>query len=263
MAVELKKSFITLYLRNNIYSSLEYKFSFLTQIFGMFVNDVMWVTFWVLYFKKFPVVNGWGLNDLLIMWSTITFSFGMAFGLFANIARIPEMVLSGQLDYYLAHPKNVLLHIGVSQIRPVNLGDCVFGPCLLIFFVHPNFNQFLIFLMGSVLAAIVYLSYYIVIGSLAFFMGSSEGLFNNLANAMIHFSTYPAKIFDGWTRILLFTAIPAAFISELPVELVRNFQWIIFGKLFFGALVFLGIAVTIFNLGLKRYESGNLISMRS
>ena len=259
----MKKSFIALYMRNNFYSSLEYKFSFLSQVFGMFINDMLWVTFWVLYFKKFPVLNGWGLNDLLIMWSTITFSFGLAFGLFHNVSRIPEMVLSGQLDYYLAHPKNVLLHISVSQIRPVNLGDCLFGPVLLLCFVHPNLQQLLVFLVGSVLAAIVYFSYYLLVGSLAFFMGSSEGLFSNLSMAMIHFSTYPAKIFEGWTRMLLFTAIPAAFISELPVELVRNFEWSTFGKLLFGSAFFFGLAVTVFNLGLKRYESGNLISMRS
>lgn len=259
----MKKSFIALYLRNNVYASLEYKFSFLSQIFGMFINDSLWVIFWVLYFKKFPVVNGWGLNDLLMMWSTITFSFGLAFGLFYNIARIPEMVVTGQLDYYLSHPKNVLLHISVSQIRPVNLGDCLFGPMLMIFFVHPSFDQFLIFLLSAILAAVVYFSFYVIVGSFVFFIGSSEGVFSNLTMALVHFSTYPTKIFDGWTRILLFTAIPAAFISELPVELIRDFTWINFGKLTFGAAAFFCLALLLFNLGLKRYESGNLISMRT
>lgn len=255
--------FVLTYLRNNFATALEYRFSFVSQILGMMINDSLWVIFWVLYFQKFPVVNGWGLNDLLLMWATITFSFGLAFGLFANVSRLPELILQGQLDYYLALPKNVLLHLSVSNIRPVNLGDCLFGPLLLFFFVPLDFTQVLLFLAGSVLAAVVYYSFYLLAGSLTFFLASSEGLAANMAMALVHFSTYPTRIFDGWARVLLFTVIPAGFISEVPVELVRNFDPKLLGELVLAAGAFFAFAVTVFHLGLRRYESGNLLQMRS
>src|SRR3712207_7821610 len=53
-----------------------------TTLFRSFINDTLWVIFWVMYFKKFPVLNGWTIEDVIVLWSVITFSFGLAFGLF-------------------------------------------------------------------------------------------------------------------------------------------------------------------------------------
>ena len=39
--------------------------------------------------------------------------------------------------------------------------------------------------------------------------------------AMLTFSTYPATLFDGFVKVLLFTAVPAGFVSYLPVQAVR------------------------------------------
>lgn len=256
-------SFVGVYFRNNFQTALEYRFSFFSQILGMMVNDSLWVVFWVLYFQKFPVLNGWTLEDLLVMWAVITFSFGLAFGLFWNVARLPELVQTGQLDYYLAHPKNVLLHLSVSHIRPVNLGDCLFGPLLLAFFVPLEWDRWLVFLVASSLAAVIYYSFYLLAGSMSFFWGSSEGFAAQASMALVHFSTYPTKIFDGWTRVLLFTVLPAGFISEVPVELVRRFDALSMMKLAGAAALFLTLAVLVFHAGLRRYESGHLLQLRS
>lgn len=263
--LKLKKKFgfIAFYLRNNIAAAFEYRVSFFTQVLGMFINDSLWVFFWVLYFEKFQVLNGWTIKDLMVMWGVITFGFGLAHGFFYNIGRLPELINTGQLDYYLALPKNPLLHICVSQIRPVNLGDCLFGPVLLIGFVHLNWQQWILFVIGGILSALIYLSFSIITGSLAFFLGRADALAASLQTSLIHFTTYPTGIFKGWTRVLLFTLIPAGFIAEVPVDLIREFSAEKVLELSMASAIFLGLAVWVFQVGLKRYESGNLMVMRS
>lgn len=256
-------SFLLAMMRTNFAMAVEYRSSFVTQVIGMMINNSMWVFFWILYFEKFPVLNGWGRQDLLVLWAVITFSFGLAFGLFAQALRLSELITQGQLDYYLALPKNVLLHILVGQIRPANLGDLFFGPLLLLLFVDMSPMKWLWFVVGGILAGSIYLSFFVIVGSLAFFMGSSEGLSSGVGNALIHFSTYPTRIFDGWTRVILFTLIPAAFIAEVPVDLVRRFDVQDLVTMLGAAFVFGSIAVLIFYRGLRKYESGNLISLRS
>lgn len=255
--------FLAAMMRTGFASAIEYRSSFFTQVFGMMINDSLWVSFWMLYFQRFPVLNGWGREDLFVLWAIITFSFGIAFGLFAQALRLSELIVQGQLDYYLALPKNVLLHILVGQIRPANLGDLFFGPTLLFFFVDMTPEKWLWFLVGGVLGGMVYLAFFILAGSLAFYLGSSEGLSSGIGNALIHFSTYPTRIFDGWTRVVLFTLIPAGFIAEVPVDLVRRFQWGDLALLVVGSAAFSSAAWFVFHKGLKRYESGNLIVMRS
>jgi len=55
--------------------------------------------------------------------------------------------------------------------------------------------------------------------------------------------------------------IPAAFMGAVPAEFVRAFTWQSLAQLLIGAVVFLFLAVTVFRLGLKRYESGSAIQV--
>lgn len=255
-------AFVGAYLRTNLAAALEYRTSLWTQVFGMFINDALWVAFWVLYFTKFPVLRDWTLQDVLVLWASVTTSVGLVVGLFNNCLRIPTLVVMGQLDYYLTLPKHVLVHLLVSRIGLVALGDLLFGPILLILMVEMTPARVAIFIAASLLGALVLLGFFVLTGSLVFFLGNTETLSQQLFNAVIHFATYPTSIFDSGAKLLLFTVIPAGFVSTLPVELVRQFSWTGFAQLLAAAVIFLGLAVWVFQAGLRRYESGNLMMMR-
>jgi ABC-2 type transport system permease protein len=80
-------------------------------------------------------------------------------------------------------------------------------------------------------------------------------------DAVITFATHPPALFDGTMKVLLFTVIPAGFVSYLPVATLKSMSM---GDLFVaasGAVAVLGIGAGVFYHGLRRYESGNLISM--
>jgi len=69
-------------------------------------------------------------------------------------------------------------------------------------------------------------------------------------------------VFNGWIRVLIFTLVPAGFISHLPVELLRTFDpWRMAAVLGFTVLS-MALALVVFRLGLRRYESGNLVVLR-
>jgi ABC-2 type transport system permease protein len=66
----------------------------------------------------------------------------------------------------------------------------------------------------------------------------------------------------GWIRVLLFPAIPAAFISHMLVELLRTFDPLrLAGPMGFTTLI-VAAALVVFRIGLRRYESGNLVVLR-
>lgn len=256
-------AFVGAYLRTNLAAALEYRVSLISQVLGMFINDGLWVAFWVLYFTRFPVLRGWTLEDVLVLWACLTTSYGLVVGLLANSTRIARLVVQGQLDYYLALPKNVLLHVLVSQMSLVSLGDLLFGPVLLVLTVKLSWAKLAVFVVVSLLSAMVALGFFLVGGSLAFFLGNSETVSGQFLNALLHFSSYPTTIFDTGVKVILFTVIPAGFVSTLPVELMREFRWVGFLELLGAAVLFLGLGVWLFRRGLRRYESGNLMMMRS
>jgi ABC-2 type transport system permease protein len=80
-------------------------------------------------------------------------------------------------------------------------------------------------------------------------------------NAMLTFGIYPITLFDNYAKLILFTLIPAALMGAVPAQFIRSFTWQTLAELLIGAVVFLLIAVSVFRLGLKRYESGSAIQI--
>ena len=54
-------------------------------------------------------------------------------------------------------------------------------------------------------------------------------------------------------KLVLFSAIPAGFISLTPVSLMQNFDALVLAGLVAAALAYATAAVLVFNAGLKRY----------
>jgi ABC-2 type transport system permease protein len=155
-----------------------------------------------------------------------------------------------------------LLHVLASGSIPSGLGDALYG--LISFGLAGQYTPgaILRFIVGSLLAMIVFLSFLILVQSLAFWLGNSDLLSQHATNAVLTFALYPITLFDGTAKFILFTIIPAAFMGAVPAAFVRAFDWATLGQLFAGALVFLTLALFVFHRGLRRYESGSAIQVQ-
>ena len=117
------------------------------------------------------------------------------------------------------------------------------------------------FVLLSIAVAVVFIGFGILAGSLSFFLGNATTLADQWRNVTVSFSTYPPSLFQGAVKVILYTAIPAGLTSYLPVETLRHMSWEYALLTVGGALTLLGAGTAVFHLGLKRYESGNLVSM--
>nr|WP_239551009.1 ABC-2 family transporter protein [Paenibacillus elgii] len=98
--------------------------------------------------------------------------------------------------------------------------------------------------------------------SFAFYIGQADGIGQQLFNAILTFSTYPTGIFSGWGRLVLFTVIPAGFISYLPIGLLREAD-LTFTLQALGMTGLVAAAgLWFFHRGLRRYSSGNAMGLR-
>jgi ABC-2 type transport system permease protein len=254
--------FITGYLSANFQGALEYRLSFFSQIFAMLINDIMWITFWLAYFSRFPLVAGWGRDEVVMLWAIVAAGFGLGTAICGNVFRMAGMIARGELDFYLALPKPVLPHALISRTDLTAPGDILFGMLAFGLIVQPTAMQWLLFMLFMLTTAIIFVSYGVITQSLSFWLGNAEGLAQQLSNAMLSFSTYPTVIFNGAVRLALFTIIPAGFVAYVPVQLLREFSpTLLLGLLgfAFGSMI---VAWLVFRAGMRRYESGNLVLMR-
>jgi len=250
------------YFELNLSSAMEYRAAFLSQAIGMALNDGMMIFFWALFFRQFPQLGGWAMPDVLRLWGIVALSFGLATAIFGNCARLASLIASGQLDYYLTLPKNPLLHVLVSRMSTPAWGDVAFG--LLAFALAGNVSpgSVLLFLSFALSGSALVVAYHVLAGSLAFWLGNSEALSSQASATLINFATYPGSIFQGWVKVLTFVLVPAGLVGHLPVQLLRQFDPLAYLAVLAGAAAFTLLAAGVFRLGLRRYESGSLLTLR-
>jgi ABC-2 type transport system permease protein len=248
------------YTRVSVHAQLEYPFAFFSQILAMAFNDGAWVLFWLFFFSRFPLVNGWRFSDVVLLWTVPAAGFGIAYATMGNALNIPALIVHGELDLWLSHPRAVLPHLLLGRSLPSAWGDVLFGYIVFFAVVRPDPVRAALFCLMTIASAIVFVSVAIAGGSLSFFIGSTPSLAEEWRSVVIMFGTYPPVLFDGFVKLLLFTIVPAGFASYLPVEAVRSVSLLNGGLALLGALTLLAASTAMFYCGLRRYESGNLMT---
>ncbi|MBK9143297.1 MAG: ABC-2 family transporter protein [Candidatus Melainabacteria bacterium] len=246
----------------NLKAKLEYRGAFICQVTAMFVNDCIWLAYFVMVFDHYPVVPGWTSADVATLWAVTAAGFGIAHCLFGNTLELARIIALGGLDVWLLYPRALLPHLVLGKMSASSLGDALFGYAVYILFLRPDWQHLLLFTVLTMSVAVLFLGFSVLSGSLSFYLGNSETLSESWRNALIAFSTYPLDLFDGKVRLLLFTVIPAAFVSGYPVEALRKMSLVDAWYSLLGALLVLGLAIVVFHHGLRRYESGNMVAMR-
>lgn len=253
--------FVREQLRVNVLCNMEYRVSFLTQVVFMFLNDILLLFFWWILFKRFDNIAGWRQNDIFLLYAMSAGAYGLAYTVFGNAIRLSSLIVEGQLDYYLALPKDVWLNVLISRSLASTIGDFIFGVAICTA-IYGLSIKVLIAAFYMAIAALLLTSAVTIAHCMTFFMGNAEQVAAVFSEAMLSFSLYPISLFSLSIRVLLYTAIPAAFVSFIPVTLVREFSPILFA-VFLGVTAFsVWLSRRVFYAGLKRYESGNLVAPR-
>ncbi len=250
------------YFRFNTKAQLEYRTAFVSQALAMFVNDCLWLAYFVMLFDRFPVVKGWEAVDVATLWAVTAAGFGIAHCFFGNALALPRIIARGELDAWLLYPRALLPHIVLGRMNASAFGDCLFGYVIYVVMVHPDWQHLLLFTSLTLSVALLFLGFSVLSGSLSFYLGNADTLCENWRHGLIAFSTYPIELFDGKCKWLLYTVLPAAYISGFPIDALRKLSLLDALYSFLGALSVVSLAIVVFNHGLKRYESGNMVGMR-
>jgi ABC-2 type transport system permease protein len=231
--------------------------SFWSQLGFMAANDVVWVVFWQLFFRRVGTIRGWDADQVMVLLAILTTSVGWVLGAMANARHIGHMAASGQLDAALSLPLPTLPYLLARRVDAANVGDVVFGLTLFVWLGAPTPQRFVVFVLGVGCASAVFLGFLVLLGSIAFYLGPNPASDLGL-NALVLFSSYPVDIFSGITKVLLYGVVPAGFMTALPTSLVEHFD-----PARAAALVAAGVGIATagwlsFNAGLRRYTSGAL-----
>ncbi|MEI6627406.1 MAG: ABC-2 family transporter protein [bacterium] len=248
--------------KTNLLSAMEYRHSFIIQVLGMAFNDVALISMWLIFFSRIGSLNGWQFSDTILLFVMGTINFGISMTAGQGAFDIAKNIASGNLDNFLVTPKNPLWFVSFSRIDVSAVGDLLFGLGLYWFYPLANFGGFMwVVLLGIITAPIAW-AFIVITQSISFWVGNFEDAAEQWFWNFIGFTLYPASVFHGFLKVIFMTIMPAFFIVALPVELIKHFSWGAFLLLIAFDVFICWLATYVFNKGLKRYESGNLINVK-
>jgi len=229
--------------------------AFWTQITAIVLNDVVWIVFWLLFFRRVGAMRGWDQDSVLVLLAVLATGCGITFGILANARRIGSLAAEGDLDAALGLPVSTLAYLLVRRVDSVHLGDIGFGVVLFVAVGDPTPARLAMFAFGIVVSVVVLTGFLVLTGSMAFFSGRTT-IADMGFNAMMILSSYPVDIFVGASKVLLYSIVPAAFIAAVPARLIADPGAGEALGLVAAAVVFGVAGWTAFSLGLRRYTSG-------
>jgi ABC-type uncharacterized transport system permease subunit len=139
---------------------------------------------------------------------------------------------------------------------PGGVGDAMFDIVTFIVLARPEITEALAFIVLVVLATALITAYIVAVQSLAFWTGRAETIADQALFGLITFSTYPERLFGGPVRIVLFTGV----VSYVPVRLIQSWDWPLAAAHVIVVAGSVVVAVTTFEIGLGRYQSGSSLS---
>lgn len=265
MFMEVKKmaKIFSRYFRLNLACQFEYRISFLVNILGMILSNVSFIFFWWLAFDVAGYnVAGNSFKDVMFLWAVTSSGFGISHILFSNIHQLSCLIMTGELDTYLLQPIPVLFNVMVSGTLVTAYGDLLYGIVLLAIVWGFRARVWLIFILAVIISALVITSVNIIAHTLTFYLGNSSMITGKALDFIITFSVYPEGIFKGSIKTVMFSILPAAFVSHLPLRLVNDFNLRTLFIWLLASLFYFVLSCFFFTRGVKKYESGNLIVTR-
>lgn len=255
-------AYIFKYLKLNLKKEAQYKTSFAMQIIMMIMNNAFFILQWIVIFSVTKSIGGYGFKEIMLLWALSAGSYGVAHLFFRGAFDIGETIYDGKLDVFLTQPKNVLINICCSKCSVSAIGDIIYT-FIALAIAGAAWWWYLAIIPVSIIGGIMYAAIVVCFQTLAFYIKKGSAVADMVSSAITLFANYPPVIFNVVAKVFLYTIIPVGFMIFVPAQYIFlgfNIWWIL-GMI--GVTIFLTIlAFLLFKLGLKRYNSGNLMGGR-
>lgn len=241
---------------------LAYPGDFVIAVLTSFSATVASFGFLYVLFQRVGSLQGWRFEELIFIYGFSLICLGFFNVLSLNLYEFGDRyIMEGKFDQILLRPMHSLFQVLFEAFRIESFQEVVTGTAAVWYAalrlnLHPTPLEMVIFPVMVACGAILYLSIFVSLTSVSFWFEDRIGIVPPVFN-MIPFGRYPTTIYNAFLQFFLSWIIPFAFASFYPTtfflahdEFRRYFYLVPAVTLAFGAL-----AVLIWNLGVKNYQS--------
>lgn len=235
----------------------------LVELFWMTVNVLM-VS--VIY-EHTDTVAGWTKYEMMLLVGTSMLIQRFLMGFFwSSIFEMGRNIRSGNFDFFMAQPGNVMFMATTRKIDPDSLANSVIAAALVVYSAHrlgldPSALQIALYVLLVFCGLIVHYSMLVLSISLAFWITSAQGIEGSYFT-LSEFSRLPRQAFRGigygLANLVFVWALPMVIVSNVPAHtLLHGFDAKLVAWVVVSTVAWFGVTVFVFHRGLRRYSSAS------
>jgi len=249
------------YFAINLKSQMQYRATFLLNLFGRIVIAFATVAGVWFMFLRFNEVEGFTLSQVLLCTAVTTMSFALSETFARGFDIFPRLLGNGQFDRFLVRPRNIIFQVLASQMEFARLGiliQAIFVFCYAIprSGVIWSWDKIVTLILMVSCGAAVFFALYIVYAAFSFFTVEGLEFMNILTHGGREFGRYPYAIYGREVLRFLTYVVPLALFQYYPLLYLLGIEQsmlYMFTPLI--ALLFIAPGYAFFRLGLRRYKS--------
>jgi ABC-2 type transport system permease protein len=256
-------NFIIYSIRKNLSSSAELRASFLINILGMMLNNIVFIIIWVSLVQTVGSIGGWTSADVVGLQGFVALVYGFVFSFGAGLREMPRLVSSGIFDQFLVSPKNLLGRVATSSFSSAAIGDLFYGiVCVIIYLItiSANIQQVCMTLLLIFFSSIAFAGVVVSVQSISFYFQDPDSVTRSIFELFFTPSLFHGGAFQGMTRFIFTFILPSLVIGTLPVEAITNMSYqklLLVGAL---SVFWFVISLFLFKRAVKNYESSNFMT---
>jgi ABC-2 type transport system permease protein len=231
------------------------------------VVDLAWfglhLSFIQFLYLQVDSVAGWTKWGMILLVSTnnlVQQVFQML--LMVNLIKLPELIRSGKLDFFLAQPGSVQFLVSTRYFEPGSvimslIALIVCGVACAHLALHFSLAGLVMFPSLVLLGVLIHYSLLLMLISLAFWMTRAQGFINAYYN-VFQIARLPREAFKGVARIAFTWAVPLLLIANVPAwTLLHGIRMRDVAGMALVTLALLVLSNRVFTAGLRRYGSAS------
>ena len=230
--------------------------------FSSFAATIFGLSFVVVLFQKAPRLAGWRFEEELFLYGFSMIPYGVFNIISVNLYDFGNnYIIEGKFDRVLLRPVSSLFQVLFETFRIESLQEVATGTFCMWWASHRlgiywTAGKFMTLLFFGACAAIIYVSIFLILSTVSFFWEDRIGVHPPVWN-VIAFGRYPLSIYSGVVQFFLCWIIPFGLASFYPsVRLLgRTVTPEYLPLVPVVAVVFLTIAVSLWNFGTRHYSS--------
>ena len=245
---------------------MEYRLNFFLDFFTFVINNIAaYASVWIIM-SRFQVINGWTYFEVMLLVALYQISWG-ACGVFIRspLLSVEKLVQDGKFDNIMTKPIPTLLHVILMKFNHIWLSNIMVGLIVLTVSLRELGITLgvldVVWLVVTLLCGVMILSGLIImIGTLSFRFVRAGAMGGQIFHTFTEFIKFPITINPKVLQLLL-TFVPFAFVNFYPAHLFleRGGEATFAPALRYGgppvAIATLVLAVMLWNIGIKRYQS--------